>query len=156
MQFILGLVGVAIALLIARKSQAQAAIPGKTAVPDSLQAAAQRTLKNSANWMLVSKMETAAWSSNAFVYANNPWGMQRAQVRPNHQNGTYQGASGGKLATYLDVEQSVLDLQDWINYTKFPEYEMSLPAHLEAMKARGYFVESLAEYLNMVNDWAKK
>jgi hypothetical protein len=47
------------------------------------------------NWIDVSKMETAGWSSPLFINGLNLWGMKKAKVRPNTQTSfTQQGQAG--------------------------------------------------------------
>lgn len=100
-------------------------------------------------------METAGWTSSLFQNADNPWGMKQAKVRPNHQDGAYT-SGGAKFANYADAYNAVLDLQDWVEYTGFPEYPLSLQEHIKEMKKRGYFGEPEGDYLALVLAWQKR
>jgi len=59
--------------------------------PSSVQKAFDQEFSNSSysnskdNWLAVSKMETAGWTSRLFVNGLNLWGMKRARKRPNTQ-----------------------------------------------------------------------
>jgi hypothetical protein len=159
MLFIPGLGAIIVAVLFGKKSQAQPGT-GKTIAPLELRDPMKLTLKNYENWLAVSKMETAGWTSGPFRNANNPWGMQMAYIRPHsYQNGGYRASQGGKLANYDSLVNAVMDLQDWIDYNNFPEYEMSLPQHIQAMhdaKSGSYFGESVADYLALVMAWQSR
>lgn len=146
-----------IAFLISGALALMAAARGKrTPSPSQLQSLSKKLLSNPDNWLAVSKMETAAWTSGAFVNALNPWGMQFAKVRPSHQSGIYQAGQGGKLASYDSLDDAVLDLREWIDYVGFPKEPMSLPAHIQAMKDKHYFVEPVSQYLSLVEAWQKR
>lgn len=152
MLFILFLVG-AILILVKRKAKAGMG----TMPPAELQTAINRLeLSNADNWMAVAKMETAGFSSGGFIHALNPWGMHQAKIRPEHQLSTYQGTNGEKIASYTDFNDAVLDLMDWIDYTDFPKYNLSLIEHIEEMKARNYFPQSANDYLALVLAWQKR
>lgn len=58
-----------------------------------------KTLKD--NWLYVSKMETAGWTSPLFVNGNNLWGMKRAVKRPNTQSPFIQTGTPGRDASFF-------------------------------------------------------
>lgn len=127
--------------------------------------------ESKANWLAVSKMETAGWSSNLFINGLNLWGMKQAKKRPNTQISTLYGVPGrdtgmsvtgvisevtgkSEWAKYKTVNDAVKDIILWMEYTKFPKEKLSLRDHVEAMKERGYFVgEDVKEYLGKVVAW---
>ncbi len=128
------------------------------------------------NWLLVSKMETAGWTSKLFVNGLNLWGMKRAKVRPNTQIPFTQSGSPGRdsgflnttaiasevsgnnqWAKYSNLHNAVKDIILWMQYTKFPNRVMSLRDHVEEMKKRSYFVgEDVEEYLKKILAWEKR
>jgi len=131
-----------------------------------------RNSKN--NWLLVSKMETAGWSSKLFVNGFNLWGMKKARKRPNTQQATTWGVPGrdtgisvtgvlseitgqSEWAKYANLNDAVTDIILWMDYTKFPKEKLSIRDHVEEMKKRSYFVgEDVQEYLGKVLAWEKR
>lgn len=129
------------------------------------------------NWLAVSKMETAGWTSKLFINGFNLWGMKKAKVRPNTQESSQWGYAGREMnllpnavtqtlkyipgqsqwATYKNLPDAVEDIILWMQYTKFPNRPMSLREHVFEMKKRSYFVgEDLEEYLNKILAWEKR
>jgi len=119
-------------------------------------------IPNAGNWLAVSKMETAGWTSGAYVHALNPWGMMTAKVRPDRQAGSYLGTRVGDqvtfgLARYDSIEDAVADLALWMDYVKFPKREMTIQEHVVAMDTVGYFGDEDAQlYLAKVLAWEKR
>ena len=150
MLFIAFLVGL---ILILKK---KAATANPKAPTDLRLAALSNKLTNYENWLAVARYETAGFTSGAYTYANNPWGMHNAKIRPEYQDGTYQGSTGEKVAKYIDLNNAVLDLIEWIDYTNFPIYELNLAEHIEEMKKRNYFPDSSGDYLAGVLAWQKR
>jgi hypothetical protein len=128
------------------------------------------------NWLAVSKMETAAWTSNLFVNAFNLWGMKLPKKRITTAESQAYGTAGrnnlisytfaeakvGKdaelnpsfgWAKYPSLTDAVQDIILWMDYTKFPKGRLSLQDHIAEMKKRGYFEESTDYYLNAVKAW---
>jgi len=123
------------------------------------------------NWFLVSKMETAGWSSPLFINGLNLWGMKKARKRPNTQEKTLFGVPGrdngisvtgivsemtgqSEWAKYANLNDAVKDIILWMEYTKFPKEKLSLRSHVEEMKKRSYFVgEDVNEYLGKILAW---
>lgn len=126
------------------------------------------------NWIAVSKMETAGWTSKLFVNGLNLWGMKKAKRRPNTQATTQWGVPGrdqgisptgivseitgqSEWAKYNSLDDAVKDIILWMRYTKFPTEKLSLRNHVEEMKKRSYFVgEDTEEYLGKVLAWEKR
>ncbi len=126
------------------------------------------------NWIAVSKMETAGWSSKLFLNGLNLWGMKKARKRPNTQASVLFGTPGrdtgisptgivseitgqSEWAKYNSLDDAVKDIILWMEYTKFPKQPLSLRNHVEEMKKRSYFVgEDVAEYLGKVLAWEKR
>lgn len=153
------LTGIAIAtgalLLTRKKSQA---------IPNGVNEAIKRAYTiidqagySGGNWLAISKMETANFSSKLYTSALNPWGMKQAKIRPNHQAGVWVGDGSTNWARYKSLDDAMLDIIDWCEYTKFPKGNLSLEAHVNEMGARGYYgTESYQSYLSKVRAWLKK
>ena len=126
------------------------------------------------NRFLVSKMETAGWSSPLFINGLNLWGMKKAKRRPNTQESSVYGVPGrdnqisitgivsevtgqSEWAKYANLNDAVKDIILWCEYTKFPKEKLSLRSHVEEMKKRGYFVgEDVSEYLGKILAWENR
>lgn len=114
------------------------------------------------NWVAVSKMETAGWTSKLYTEANNPWGMKVPKVRPNRVAGAYvsrdiSGKTSMDFAQYNGLIDACDDIILWMQYTKFPTNRLSIQEHILAMQQRGYFgAESLQSYLGKVIAWLDK
>jgi len=107
--------------------------------------------------MAVAKMETAGFTSELYRKALNPWGMKQAKIRPNHQSGVWVGSGSTNWARYASIDDAMLDVVAWCNYTKFPKGNLSLESHVNEMGARGYYgTESYSSYLSKVRAWLKK
>jgi hypothetical protein len=155
---LLTLSGVGLLLFLITKITKGSSLTGRVAnVPDPVQKAFNKVFDNSPyrslkdNWLAVSKMETAAWTSNLYKNYFNLWGMKVPKVRHNVVAG--QVASGNNFwARYNSLDDAVKDITLWMDYTKFP-YTASLDEQLKAMKDRGYFQESLDAYSKLVKAW---
>lgn len=113
------------------------------------------------NWALVSKMETAVWTSSLFKNANNPWGMTFPTKRDTTAIGVYVGSANSttslKFARYEDLFDGCKDIIDYMDYWEFPKGNLSLRAHIEAMGELGYFgEESVDSYYNKVVAWQNR
>jgi hypothetical protein len=127
------------------------------------------------NWIDVSRMETAGWTSKLFLNGNNLWGMKKAKKRANTQESTQWGVPGrdqtvlnptaivsevsgqNQWAKYANLDDAVKDIILWMQYTKFPNRPLSLRDHIQEMKNRSYFVgEDVAEYLGKVVAWKNR
>jgi hypothetical protein len=149
--------------------------------PNKIEEAFNRVFDNSdykatkQNWIDVSRMETAGWSSKLFVNGNNLWGMKKARKRPNTQSSEQWGSPGrdnsainptaivsevtgqNQWASYRTLDDAVKDIILWMQYTKFPNRPLSLRDHIQEMKNRSYFVgEDVAEYLGKVVAWKNR
>lgn len=99
-------------------------------------------------WVAVSKHETDSYRSNLCVNFNNYYGMGVAEKRPYTRSGTVTTDNGETFSAYKSLEQCVTDLVFWINYTKFPKDEYFTERFVEQMQKRGYFTDSMENYLN--------
>jgi len=115
--------------------------------------------KNMDNWLAISKMETAGWTSGLYNQGNNPWGMGYPSKRPTRASGKYLGTSPGQgvsfnFAQYATLEDASADLLLYMDYVKFPKGNLSLREHVQAMGDRGYFgTETVDSYYNKVMAW---
>lgn len=104
-------------------------------------------------WFLVSNMETAGFTSNLFVKANNPWGMKQPSKRPT----TSIGATASGFASYRDLTDAAVDLSLYLQYFGYPADFRSLDDQLIFMRSKGYFGdETLDSYRGKVIAWANK
>ena len=149
-------------------------------VPDPVQKAFNKAFDQSVyssikdNWLAVSKMETAGWTSKLFINSLNLWGMKQPKVRPTTAEGKTFGITGretisklfpnitelanmatgqSEWAKYATVDDAAKDIILWMDYTKFPRGPLSLRNHIEEMKKRSYFQEDTDYYLKAVIAW---
>lgn len=114
------------------------------------------------NWLAISKMETAGWTSGLFRNGNNPWGMGYALIRPKDQDGIIMagkndGSQSFNGAKYKDFRQAAHDIILWMDYNKFPKEVLTLAEHVHVMDEHGYFgLEPEFSYLNKVIAWLNK
>lgn len=159
----------------------------KTETPNKIDDTFDKVFSNSEyqssqkNWLLVSKMETANWTSKLFINNLNLWGMGCVAKRPTTQSSCTWSSNSkdlpnrrntdlvdisriatetfkpSKWGVYETVEDSVEDIILWMRYTKFPTRQLSIREHIVEMKKRGYFAgEDVEEYLKKVLAWEKK
>lgn len=78
------------------------------ATPNKIEDAFNRVFDNSdykatkQNWLDVSRMETAGWTSKLFINGNNLWGMKRAKKRPNTQSKFEQSGFAGRDSGFFE------------------------------------------------------
>ncbi len=90
---------------------------GKSSAPNNIQTAFDKAFDNSEykatkqNWIDVSRMETAGWTSNLFLNNNNLWGMKLVKKRPTTQEkiGT-QGSAGRNSSMFEKLFPNVNQL----------------------------------------------
>jgi hypothetical protein len=133
-------------------------------VPDNLLSAMRKALPTNhpysyhlVNWLAVSKMETAGFSSPQYRMANNPWGMRPSTQRLNTQSGIFQTSGNGDFAKYNSVDDAAEDIFLYMKARKFPETHLSLFDFVSFMKSKGYFVDLTAgEYYERVVAWLER
>jgi hypothetical protein len=110
--------GVGLLLFLITKITKGSSLTGRVAnVPDPVQKAFNKAFDNSPyqslkdNWLAVSKMETAGWTSKLFNNSLNLWGMKKAKVRPNTQNGSTFGNTGRDTSLFQKLFPNVDQLQ---------------------------------------------
>lgn len=158
----------AILLTMGKKRPPGGTINQVTGVPPDLRKWGALTFgdspyKNLENWLAVSKMETAGWTSSLYNFHNNPWGMGYAKTRPNRQerssavsSSTGQGTHF-QFASYETLEDACADICLWMDYEKFPTQQLAIADHVAEMGKRGYFgKEDPAEYLSKVLAWQNR
>lgn len=104
-------------------------------------------------WFLISNMETAGFTSNLFVKANNPWGMKQPTKRPT----TSIGPTASGFASYRDLTDAAVDLSLYLQYFNYPPDFRTLDEQIIFMREKNYFgSETLESYRDKVIAWANK
>jgi flagellum-specific peptidoglycan hydrolase FlgJ len=91
--------------------------------------------------------ETGNYSSPLSIRQNNLFGMNVPKYRP------FAGfpVAGSVYAGYDSKEDSINDLLLWMDYTKFPEKVSDSLEYVTELRKRGYFTDSIQNYLRGVN-----
>jgi flagellum-specific peptidoglycan hydrolase FlgJ len=91
--------------------------------------------------------ETGNYSSPLSIRQNNLFGMNVARNRP------FNGfpVAGSVYAGYNSRKDSIDDLILWMDYTKFPLKVSDSLQYVTELKKRGYFTDSIQNYLRGVN-----
>lgn len=153
---LLGLLVVLLIFLLTRKKKPKPK-PGSITVKDAdprLSAGLNKHLSGTPYagyinfWLAISKMETAAWTSNLFINQNNPWGMKQPRVR-----NTTAIPGLRTWALYASIDDAAKDILLWMKARKFPEGASDLYSFVQAMKQVGYFEEPIEQYYNLVKVW---
>lgn len=95
-----------------------------------------------------SKVESANYSSDLFKRSNNAFGMKNATQRG--QLG--YSVAGTDYRYYNSLSESINDFVLWLNYTNFP-IVTDVNSYARALKDRGYFESSQADYIKALNSW---
>ena len=103
-------------------------------------------------WSLVSKMETAAFTSNLYKTYHNLFGMKN----PVKRDTTSIGESPSGFAVYKTPLESVKDLILYMQEWRYPKDFASLEDQLLFMKQKGYYEESFEKYFSLVKAWEAK
>jgi hypothetical protein len=96
--------------------------------------------------------ETGRWSSELALKYWNVFGMKDGGGGANIQNGAVKG-----FATYPAWESSLMDYAEWCRKKSYPFAEnLNTEQHLQWLKSKGYFTDSLANYkksvLSLINE----
>ena len=90
--------------------------------------------------------ETGNFTSNLFKTANNAFGMKVPNIRPTFTIG--ETKSG--FAKFATIEDSASDLLLWLEHFGIPLNFVDPREYVKAIKARGYFEDSIGNYTNGV------
>lgn len=94
----------------------------------------------------VSAHETGRWSSHLALVDNNIFGMKNGGAGKGIQNGVDKG-----YATYASWEDSLQDYVELLKARNYPfEEKLTAEQHLQWMKSKKYFEDSLQNYKNGV------
>lgn len=97
-----------------------------------------------------SRHETAdpkPYESRAYRENNNLFGMKNATMgRKDSQLG--KAKEGDKYRVYSSPGESIRDLIQWFQFTKFPTNLSSPEAYVLALKERDYFTDTVQNYTN--------
>jgi len=91
--------------------------------------------------------ETGVFTSPLFLKYNNAFGMKQ----PVQRNTLSKGITESGYASYETVEDSIKDLQLWLDAKQAPEQFESADAYVEYIKSKGYFEATLNSYKKAVN-----
>lgn len=102
--------------------------------------------KTAEMWAAVSRHETADYTSNLFKTANNLFGMKVPKTRTTNAS----SKPGSDYAHYKSPLDSVIDLALYLAEFDYPR-EFAYAANLvQFMQRKGYFTDTLQNYLNGV------
>lgn len=112
--------------------------------------------KSAHYWVGVARHETDGYTSPLFMSARNTFGMMQPRKRPTTSLGPVI-ASEGSFASFDSVKSATEDLLLWLKYNNFPDVAggdqndlNGLRTLVDAMKAKGYFTDSVDNYYNGV------
>lgn len=94
----------------------------------------------------VSRHETGNYSSSVFKTLNNMFGMRF----PRERQTTALYESDSKYSVYTDAADSVRDMVLYLNARRYPFNFNSVRDLVETMKEKGYFEDSIDNYLQGV------
>lgn len=125
----------------------------KTFSPEALDKQIQETITlagyspNVAKWFAaVSRHETAGYTSAVLQRDNNLFGMKFPTIRQT----TADGKDSSGYAHYKSTGDSASDLVLYLNARNYSRNYASVDALVQAMKDKGYFEDSVANYLRGV------
>lgn len=104
-------------------------------------------------WVAVAKHESANFTSRLFRSVNNPFGMQHPRVRKTTSIGPFDLGREGKMASYKSVADAARDLVFYLEAFKYPKDFETVDQLVAFMKSKGYFTDSVSNYLNGVKKW---
>jgi len=90
--------------------------------------------------------ETGIFTSPLFLKYNNAFGMKQ----PVQRNTLSKGITESGYASYESVEDSIKDLQLWLDAKQAPETFESVESYIDYIKSKGYFEATLKSYKNAV------
>ena len=96
----------------------------------------------------VSRHETDNYGSHVFKTLNNMFGMRFPRIRKT--TALYESAS--RYSVYSSAADSVLDMVYYLDARRFPSDVSGPRALVEMMKAKGYFEDTLDNYLRGVEN----
>jgi hypothetical protein len=100
-----------------------------------------------AKWFAaVSRHETAGYTSNVFNRDNNLFGMKFPEIRQT----TAIGKDSSGYAVFNSPTDSVRDLVMYLNARNYARSYDSVDSLIQAMKSKGYFEDSVDNYLRGV------
>lgn len=99
----------------------------------------------------VAAHETGNFKSNLLNRYNNAFGMRPAKKRAKF----YDAVTDDNYAIYSSVKKSVDDFMDWFHYHK-KDIPTDVTQGVYFMKSKGYFEDSVENYLNGVKYWLNK
>jgi len=99
------------------------------------------------------KHESANFTSNVYKANNNPFGMKVPSQRKFLGTRGTPANDGGYYARYESDSVAFEDLLLWMRARKFPTNLETVEDYAEALKARGYFGDTLYNYTNALKRW---
>lgn len=106
--------------------------------------------------LAMAKHESANFTSNVYKANNNPFGMKVSKLHGfNEVEGT-KAPDGGFYARYKDLPTAFFDLLEWMRFNRFPTSFNTPDDFVKALKSKGYFTDSINNYLNGVKRWIQK
>lgn len=102
----------------------------------------------------MSKHETNNYRSMISEKYNNIFGMGYPFIRPSVNVGkTLEFIEGQNMSVYASRDQAIEDLLLWMDYNRFPADLKSVEAFANALRQKGYYTDSVDNYLKGLNRW---
>ena len=90
--------------------------------------------------------ETGHFKSSLFLNYNNPWGM----MHPAKRDTTSIGANPKGFAMYNNLEDAVKDYVLYLNALDYKKNYSNVREFVSELKRKGYFTDSLTNYMSSV------
>lgn len=100
----------------------------------------------------VSKHETGNFTSSLSRRAKNLFGMMQPRRRPTLSIGVTE-ASEGQFATFKSYEDAAKDFVLYLQNMKYPKDFADVDSLVSFMRSKGYFTDTLSNYLTGVKRW---
>lgn len=109
-------------------------------------------------WWIISQArhESNNFTSNVYRANNNPMGMKVPSVRKFLGTEGTKAPDGGHYAKYVNDTQGFQDFLVWLRARKFPTNLSTVDEYVQAMKDKGYYGDSVSNYLRGVKYWMKQ
>lgn len=110
--------------------------------------------RHASYWVMVSKFETANYTSDLFRYHNNLWGMSYFRNGARPTKGTYRVYYNGKptrFAGYKTKQAAVEEIVLYLEHANYPKDFNDLKSFILFMKKKGYFEEPFWYYYSAIS-----
>lgn len=99
------------------------------------------------------KHESANFTSAVYKANNNPFGMKVPSIRKFLGSVGTKAPDGGYYARYDSDTTAFKDFLIWLTARRFPVDLGSVEAYATALKAKGYFGDTVENYIRGIKRW---